>query len=374
MFTREDTKAVKGLAVVLMLLHHLACYSFRFPLDFPGFTSLIPGFVENGYLTDIALNALICVPLFFFLGGYGLYKRWENGGFRLLNALLDLYKKYWRVFIVFVPVAFLFFVRPEGSMSEFCTRYIVSSPKQFLTDLLTNFTGYAATFNSEWWFFGSYVCVLPLGCLFCMGTGKHRSFLTDLFLVFAIHILTQGVFPALTSVPALGALGGNLFYYRFLELNKFAPVFFCGVVFAKYDGLVRIKALLGRGVSRTLLGLAGALAVFICRAWVMTDMDGADVILVPLFAAFVSALFDGAEALKLGFSFLGKHSTNMWLVHSFFCYYFLECTKLVYCTGCVWIDLAVLTALSLGASVLLELFYGGLSRLVRGRKKVLVTN
>ncbi len=371
MFTRDDTRAVKGAAILLMLLHHLACYASRYPLDFPGFASLIPGFVENGYLTDVALNALICVPTFFFLGGYGLYKRWERGGFRLLDALLDLYKRYWRVFAIFVPVAFLFFARPQGSMSEFCTRYLVASPRQFWTDFLTNLTGYAATFNSEWWFFGSYVCALPLGCLFCMGTKNHRSFLADLFLVFAIHILTQGLFPALASVPALSALGRNLFYYRFLELNKFAPVFFCGIVFAKYDGLVRIKNCLSRGVWRPVLGFAGALAVFFCRAWVMTDMDGADVILVPLFAAFVSALFDCWRVLKGCFAFLGRHSANMWLVHSFYCYYFLEFTKLVYCTRSVWLDLLILAGLSLGTSILLELFYGALGKAVRHRDKAL---
>ena len=85
MFTRDDTKAVKGVAVLLMLLHHLAAFPERYPVDFAGFTSLIPGFVENGYLNDLAMDALVCVPLFFFLGGYGLYKRMQAGTFRLLE-------------------------------------------------------------------------------------------------------------------------------------------------------------------------------------------------------------------------------------------------------------------------------------------------
>ncbi len=374
MFTREDTKAVKGLAVIFMLLHHLATYSFRFPLDFPGFASPIPGFVEHGHLTDLALNALICVPMFFFLGGYGLYKRWEAGQFRLLDTILDLYKRYWRVFFIFVPVAFLFFARGTDVMNEFCARYIITTPKQFWTDILTNLAGYAATFNSEWWFFGSYLCVLPLGCLFCMGTKRHRSFLADLFLVFLIHILTQGVFPGLAALPALSGLNSDLFFCRFLEINKFAPVFFCGIVFAKYDGIARIKDCLGQSLLRLPIAMVGALAVFYCRAYVMADVNGADVVLVPLFTAFVSALFDGLGALKQGFSFLGRHSTNMWLVHSFYCYYFLEVTKLVYCTRSVLADLLILTGLSLGTSVALDFFYDRLGRLVRRREKALSTD
>lgn len=32
-FTREDTRAIKGVAVVLMLLHHLWCFPDRIPVE-----------------------------------------------------------------------------------------------------------------------------------------------------------------------------------------------------------------------------------------------------------------------------------------------------------------------------------------------------
>ena len=68
-FTRQDTKAIKGIAVLLMLFHHLAGFPDRVPETFAGFRSLLPGFIEGGYLTDFAGSAKICVSLFFFLGG-----------------------------------------------------------------------------------------------------------------------------------------------------------------------------------------------------------------------------------------------------------------------------------------------------------------
>ena len=110
---------------------------------------------------------------------------------------------------------------------------------------------------------------------------------------------------------------------------------------------------------------AGAALVLFCRAYVVTDMANADVVLVPALAVFLSAFFDSLKGLKLVFAFLGRHSTNIWLIHTFFCYYFLGPAKLVYCTRCVWIDLAILLALSLGASALLELFYNYLGKLLR---------
>ena len=279
MFTRQDTKALKGAAILFMLLHHLAYTGDRWPLDFPGFVSLIPGFVEKGWLGELALNALVCVPLFFFLGGYGLYKRRQAGSFRLLDAIVGLYRKYWRVFVIFVPIGLLFFAGGTDVLRPFCVRFQFTSAKQLLIDLVGNFTGYKATFNSEWWFFGAYLCVLPLGCLFCRATEKRADLLRDIFLVFCIDILSQAVAPGLAKIPALSGLSSDLYYYRFFQLNKYAPAFFSGVVFAKYDLIAALKDRL--------------------------------------------------------------------------------------CARCVWIDLAVLLALSLGASVLLELFYKYLGKLLR---------
>ncbi len=357
MFTREDTKAVKGAAVVLMLTHHLATFADRYPPDFPGFVSLFPGFIENGYFSDLALNAVMCVPLFFFLGGYGLYKRVQNHTFRLWDALVRLYVQYWKVFLIFIPLAFLFFARTGDASSAFTARYVITSPKQFFVDLLGNFVGYRSSFNSEWWFFGAYLCAVPLGCLFCRAIRRHESFLGDLFLVFCIDILTQNIFPALAATTTFSGLNVNLYFTRFFTLNKYAPVFFAGIVFARYDVLDMIKRRMQPVPCKGLVALAGAAAAFLCRTYVTADKSTADILLVPFLAAFLSVFFDSLWPVKKCFAFLGRHSTNMWLVHTFYCYYFLPVARLVYCTRFVLVDLAVLVGLSLGTSMVLDALY-----------------
>ena len=376
MFTREDTKAVKGVAVILMLLHHLAYSIDRAPLDFQGFASIIPGFVENGYLAELALDALVCVPLFFFLGGYGLYKRVEAGGFSLWDTVMRLYKQYWRVFVIFIPLGLLLFAHGVEALRPYCVRFLYGSPRQLFIDLLANFTGYTATFNGEWWFFGSYLCTLLLGCLFCRATRRRAGFLADMFLVCVIDILTQVVFPGLAGTAALTGLSGNLYFSRFFQLNKYAAAFFAGIVFARYDMLARLKKRIAALPLPRLAALAGVIGVMACRAYVVIDVDNADILLTPALVVFLSVLLDKLTPLRLLFGFLGRHSANMWLVHTFYCYYFLEFTKLVYCTQCVWIDLAVLTALSLSTSVLLELFYRYLGMLLRrlGRRQAAYTD
>ncbi|MBQ8823795.1 MAG: hypothetical protein IJZ64_01020 [Ruminococcus sp.] len=106
---------------------------------------------------------------------------------------------------------------------------------------------------------------------------------------------------------------------------------------------------------KAVFGLLVAFVVIWCRCFVVGSE--VDLVYAPIFAVSLSVFFDSIKPLKFVFNLIGKHSTNMWLVHSFYCYYFLEITKLVYITSNVWIDLGILVVMSFFTSVLLELFY-----------------
>ncbi len=363
-FSKEDTRAVKGAAILLMLFHHLAAFPARLPEGFAGFAM-------GEVLSDVAYNAVFCVPLFFFLGGYGMYKKYAAGGSGLTGAVVSLYRRYWRVFLIFVPIAFIFFHNTPADSWQ--ARYTASTPKQYITVLLGNFLGYRSSLNSEWWFFGAYLCVLPLGWMFCRFIRRRNDPLADIFLVGLISILTGAVFPALANIPALSSLGVNIWYARFLQLNQYSPAFFSGIVFARYDWLVSLKRLMARLPLRALTGAVGCAAVILVRCYVTADVSGEDVLLTPLFAAFFSTALDGMRPVRPLFTLLGRHSANMWLIHTFFCYYFPAVAKLVFCTENLWVDLLILTALSLGASWLLERIYALLGRgtaRLRARKTV----
>ena len=65
--------------------------------------------------------------------------------------------------------------------------------------------------------------------------------------------------------------------------------------------------------------------------------------------------------MKKTFLALGKQSTNMWLTHTFFCYYFYPAVKIVvvYPKYAI-LSLIVFVAFTYVASVLLDLFWKGL--------------
>lgn len=368
MFSREDTKAIKGAAIVLMLFHHLAGFPDRLPAGFGGFDSVLNRIGDGTWLVTFALCARLCVPVFFFLGGYGLYQRRQAQKFRLSDAVLTLYRQYWKVFVIFIPIAFLFFERSGDGISALCTRYEIVHMKDTVTAVAGDFIGYTCTLNEEWWFFRVYLCMLFLGCLFCLATEKQKNVLADLFFVLAADVLALGIFPGLMKLEAFEALKDDIVYRNFFALSERAALlFFAGIVFAKYDLLVMLKKRLGSTAFPGLLSLAGCAAVFMVRACVLQNR--ADLFCTPAFVVFASTLLDRIRPLKKVFVFLGRHSTNMWLVHSFYCYYFLEATKLVYLTTNVWIDLLTLIAMSLATSVLLEYFWKNVGRILDTRIK-----
>lgn len=354
-FGREETKAVKGVAVVLMLYHHLVAFPDRYPIDFSGFTSLWKPFIENEYIYLFALGATMCVSLFFFLGGYGLFVRRRNAKVSITNEILRLYKTYWKVFVIFVPVAILLFANGESELNPFCVRYIFDFGQQMINVVLSDFVALTSTLNAEWWFLKSYICVMILGFFFCEMLEKKTGFWQDMFIVFIMDILIKNVFPAIAATEVFGSVKKNIYYREFFTINEYSVAFFSGIVFAKHDGINRIINEIQKLPCSMLFSIVGMGVLYWAKTYILPI--SADLILCAFMVALLSVIFNQFLALKRVFVFLGKHSTNMWLIHSFYCYYFLEVTKLVYCTSSVWIDLLILILLSLASSIVLEALY-----------------
>lgn len=71
-FTRTDTKVIKGVAVLLMLMHHLFYFPDNRPYSMPEVRQTLPNFMGQGLETMLGIFGVICVPIFFFLAGVRL--------------------------------------------------------------------------------------------------------------------------------------------------------------------------------------------------------------------------------------------------------------------------------------------------------------
>jgi len=354
-FGRNDTKAVKGIAVLMMLFCHLVASPDRFPAGFEGFCSMIPGFVENGYLTRLGFECGLCVPFFFFLGGYGLYLRMQKQGFSLKDTIIKLYISYWKIFFIFVPIGFLFFAREGVDISQYSTRFSKYHGLELITVLISDFTGLTCPLNGDWWFFLDYLCILPLGYLFIKSTKKIHDFWANFMLVLAADFFIRGIVPVMPNLTLFSNIQDNILYTYFMRFSTLSPYFFAGIVMAKYNGICKIKELLLRVPFHTILSMIGSGSIVILRSFVFGE--NMDIIFTSLMIPMISVILDKLSFLKKFFIHMGNHSTNMWLCHGFFCFYFLEFTKLVYATRNILVNFAVLVSLSWIASVLTNVFY-----------------
>ena len=104
----NDTIAMKAIAILFMLMHHLWAFPDRIaggPLE------NILQFSNFPLTVHIGVFGKICVSIFFFLGGYGLYKKYFGKRYNLAERLKKLYFAYWKIFVIFVPIGFIFFWR-----------------------------------------------------------------------------------------------------------------------------------------------------------------------------------------------------------------------------------------------------------------------
>lgn len=349
MFTKEDTKKIKGIAILLMLAHHLWGFQARMPLGF----SFDQYFFVNGVsLTEcVAIFGNVCVSIYMFLGGYGLYMNYHSGRFSLPENILKLYKNYWKVFFIFVPIGFIFF----SNQIDYCEETVLCSVfSQFnLNEFVSNLIGLGSSYNREWWFFRTYLCTLFSG-IFYLKVVKKSNFWAEIFYVILWALMLQEIFPILSNQESLQSLKNNLLYNLVFVLDRSSAVFLTGIVFAKHDIISKMRKMLESCRLRKLVAGIGIIGIIYVRDFLTGNV--LDIFLVPCFIVFCLEVTDGKRRSKVLTCF-GKHSTNMWLIHSFYCYYFLDVVNIVYSSKHAMLSLLILVVFSLLSSIMVEKLY-----------------
>jgi len=154
-----DTNVLKGIAICLMLWHHLffshndALYS---DIHIVG---------EYYLVNQIGIISKVCVTIFLFLSGYGLMIQAESKGIgRLKDFYLRRFKRlflnYWFVWLIFVPISyFCFDMTFEKSYRQNVTLQLVSDVME-IHHLF--FPTKMPSYNPTWWF---YSCIVV--CYLC---------------------------------------------------------------------------------------------------------------------------------------------------------------------------------------------------------------
>lgn len=332
-FSKNNTNMAKGLAIILMLFYHLF-YEASTLSEMNVFFAPIP---ENVFLTFAGFGN-ICVAVFVFLTGLGISKSiygenndkevtlkscYEKSIERFGKLVLNFFIMYFSVNIIF----FRFFNYPS----------LYGAGKQGILAMLVDALGFSAylstpTLNMTWWYMGIAYTLIFLVPLFAY-----------LFKKVGYPILVLGLIIPFTFVLQP-------------DLSRYFCVMVLGVA-AAYGGWFEkiINCKLNR-VVRCILELVLLVAAVLIRQnffvheYLLDIFDGPVAFLIVLIAA---DLIGAIPVIRTIFSFIGKHSMNMYFVHTFF--YLILFRKYVYYFRYWFVTLIILVAVSLAYSVLLEL-------------------
>lgn len=349
-FTKEHTMQMKGIAIIILLFHHCFLNAQRwatvpyeklattkgwgyYPISFAPFSSHT--------IQYLASFSKICVAMFVFMTGYGMWVSYESQ--KKKTTMSNYIKK-----------------RMVTLMTGFLIIFVV-------TEILAIPTGrfievYGHDFRSV-----VYMIIDALGLakllgtpLFCL-TWWHMSLAIVLIMIFPfVHSIMEKyqwvVVVASIIVPRACGFGQSTDLFRYLL------AYTLGMYFAQHDLLARIKEkFMEQNVAGKLLSLIvsliGLAVIIKCRqnawiGWKYLDFWDGFAAMYVIVNSYIYIL-NGKWIVK-GLGFLGKHSMNIFLIHSFYRDVFFH--EFTYSFYYAWLDYIVLMAISLVTSIVLEWF------------------
>ncbi|MEH1768021.1 acyltransferase family protein [Nostoc sp.] len=318
-FTKEKTNIAKGVAICLMFVHHLFFFKNRL-INGNTYFPIFPLFNAEVALGDFGS---ICVYIFLFLSGYGMFlgyvKAQTSSIIYALKKLKDFYLTYWLYFIIFVPIGIIFFKNVTLWNSDEI-RYLAEPHI-----LLKGFLGLSSRYNQEWWFVRLFIAILILSPIYIKLTEKNPILIASIsLLVFSYHSWLDNYINIIININ-----------FCFWQIS-----FALGMLCAKIN-FFESKIIEKLDRSRTWVIV---LILSLCFLIYPILKANYEFLLVPF---FIYASVGVISILKLSqvFSYLGQYSFPLWLVHSFFCYYYFQ--NIIYALKWSPLVFLVLTSLSL---------------------------
>ena len=292
----DETWIIKAIAIMAMLFHHLFLVG--------------PEYGQVAYV--LARAGKICVALFVFLSGYGMATSFpkdmpgkvKTHFFVLCKRYAKFFLNYWFVFFIAVPVGVFCFGHPlEVAYGE--NANVIRS---FISDMLGQQS--YSSYNVTWWFNGLILglwLLFPL--LYWLMTRRIFSACLLAFLLFC----PKGV---LNTLDLVG-----------VEVSSYILTFSIGIFLAlRKDG---INKLLNRLNPFLILGASVVIAVPLLywraiRAIANLSSCRIDPFATVFIALAVVCLCRITKRRFVPMQYVGRHSMNMYLTHTFIFGYFFH--------------------------------------------------
>lgn len=353
-FEKKDTQATKGIAIIMLIMHHC----FLAPERYEGKIVDFNPFSENT-INYVALSMKICVGLFTFLSAYGITMTFKSRYPNLqiepegINAILRkrLVSLVGNFVFVFILVNFydIFIVRDDRY--HFIYGHGPISLLRFVIDGLGlaemfGFPTYLATF---WYMSLAIIVIICMPLLILIYNTIGGVVLLFLSMIFSM------LFPVTEATS-----------YAFLPHYLFCVS--CGIVCAKQNVLASVADMsvihvkgLDRGLKIVALCMLTLALVYFRQSTRHTTLlpfwDG----IIPILICALTKEISSIPAIGVPLRFLGKHSMNIFLIHNFIriVWYY----DFTYSFKKWWLIVLVLLGISVIVSILIE----GMKTMIRYR-------
>jgi hypothetical protein len=327
-FSKENSIQVKGVAILCMIAYHL----FSFP------ERILNDAIHSWFGSPITEAFQICVPIYLFIGGYGLQCiankdsiTWKE----IIRRLYKLYISYWWVAIPFIIVGFM-------------VGYYAIDLKEFLNNL----SGLKSSYNGEWWFFSLYVELL---ILFYFISRIKFGWKRYLLLMTIILFITR-------SINKMLPLDDCIIYQRHLKMILIdLNIFMLGCFFSKFNIFDKLNKKYSFLFNNHIAALLLMTLPLIIRAY-GPIIGITELFIVPMFVIGIVNICKIMGGGKI-FLFLGKHSMNLWLIHSFFIYYYAK--NVTFLTHNPTIMFFTILVISLGCSIVVEFLHEKINMILK---------
>ena len=286
---RSDTNIIKGIAIIMMLIHHF----FTIP---NWWISSVSEYYSGNHFDWFENSFKLCVPLFAFLTGY-FYWYAKNKNYRYsLRKITDIWVNYLIVWIIILIV---------------CT--LLGKNNLTLVDIITETFALSQKMMVFCWYVFFYIGTMMLLPLF------YKLLKKNIFIPFIISI----------TIPRL--ITFMIFHFEINEFNIIAeyaeffyylPAVIMGMIVAKYNVFERIYYRINSWhlIIKIILSSLCLILSFILRRYTIF----LDFIFAPM---FIFGLENIIRIIKNRSAFypvsiLGKYSLLIWFIH---CIFFNQC-------------------------------------------------
>lgn len=293
-FDKRQTNIAKGVAVLLLLWHHLF---YNNPKNYGKFISVLN--INNVPVESVIADLCkVCVAVFLLLSGYGLYRSYQNFCNETIvnnrinvkkdckfvwNHWIKMMSGYWFIYIIFVPMGLLF--------GRSFLAYYGLNPIYYLTDFLGIsylFFGYNTIFNVTWWFMS---VIIVLYIIFPL---LYKLLIWQSGIALSLSILFMFV-----NIPFLHGVN----YW-------FAPFIF-GMYISKYNLFARILNLCDTALKRVSLSILLIVVSLCIRVTFLQNKVYFDAFFAFAIILFSYMVLSSIPKLSKCFEILGKHSANI---------------------------------------------------------------